>query len=174
METDKPVAEPEAAAKTGEHPYGDKGQIVGLVLFLALWASDSFVFKLTTFPARYVPLLARLAAAALVMVTAVRLIQGGHRAVPHEAGADPHLIEDGAFARVRHPLYLGSVLFFLGLALTTLSLIGLAAFLGLFLFYNVLAAYEERWLSDKYGRAYRDYMRRVPRWLPRLRAFTKN
>jgi protein-S-isoprenylcysteine O-methyltransferase Ste14 len=164
-----PANEGKDPAMTGEHPFGDTGQLVCLTVFLILWILDSFVFRLTTFPALHVPLIVRLALAALVLVLGLFFIQGGHRAVPHENPGEPHLIKDGAFSRVRHPLYLGSVLFFLSLVLTTFSLIALAAFLGIFLFYNSIAAYEEKWLLDRHGQAYRDYMRRVPRWLPRVR-----
>jgi protein-S-isoprenylcysteine O-methyltransferase Ste14 len=155
--------------KTGEHPFGDKGQLIGLVVFLAVWGLDSFVFRLTTFPARYVPFWVRLAAATLVFIPAILMALSGHRAVPHETEGEPRVIADGAFARVRHPLYLGSVLAFLSLVLVTLSMAAFAVFLGLFAFYNVIVAYEERWMADRFGQAYEQYKRAVPRWVPRLR-----
>jgi protein-S-isoprenylcysteine O-methyltransferase Ste14 len=174
METENQAVEHTARVKTGEHPFGDRGQVIGLIVFLAVFFLDSFVFKWTTLLARYVPFWARLGTWFVLFLLAVRLIRGGHGAVPHEAANGPLLIEDGAFAHVRHPLYLGTMLTYLGVFFITLSLAAFAVLLGLFAFYNVIAAYEERWLSDKYGQAYRDYMRKVPRWLPRLRAFTKN
>ena len=33
----------------GEHPFGDAGQLILLVLFLLIWGLDSFVFKFSTF-----------------------------------------------------------------------------------------------------------------------------
>jgi hypothetical protein len=33
----------------GEHPFGDAGQLIFLIVFLALWALDSFVFRFSTF-----------------------------------------------------------------------------------------------------------------------------
>jgi protein-S-isoprenylcysteine O-methyltransferase Ste14 len=169
LKTSNEIVEPKRHVKAGEHPFGDKGQLIGLAVFLAVWGLDSFVFRLTTFPARYVPFWARLAAAALAFIPAVLLALSGHRAVPHETEGEPRVITDGAFARVRHPLYLGSLLAFLSLVLATLSLAALAVLLGLFAFYNIIAAYEERWMTGRFGQAYEEYKREVPRWVPRLR-----
>jgi protein-S-isoprenylcysteine O-methyltransferase Ste14 len=171
MERPDQVPKTKGHVKTGEHPFGDKGQLVGLVIFLIVWGLDSFVFRLTTFPARYVPWRLRLALAALVFILAVLLALSGHRAVPHETEGEPRVITDGAFARVRHPLYMGSILAFLSLVLLTLSLAAFAVFVGLFAFYNVIAAYEERWMAGRFGRAYEDYRKAVPRWVPRFRAY---
>jgi protein-S-isoprenylcysteine O-methyltransferase Ste14 len=109
------------------------------------------------------------AMAGLVMAAAAYFVQGGHRATSHESGPTPALIADGAFARVRHPLYAGSVLFYLALVLGTLSLAALAVWIGLFVFYDIIASYEERWLIGTIGGPYEDYRRRVPKWIPRLR-----
>lgn len=160
---------PKAVPRPGEHPWGDRGQIVALVVFLAVWALDSFVFRGTTFLAREVGLLVRLAAAAWVMALAFYFMQGGHRAAPHEAGPPPGLITDGAFARVRHPLYLGSLLVYLALVAATLSIVSLVVWIGVFIFYDVIASYEERELAAAYGSAYETYRGKVPKWLPRIK-----
>ncbi len=34
--------------KNGEHPFGDSGQLVLLVLFLLIWVVDSFLLKIST------------------------------------------------------------------------------------------------------------------------------
>jgi protein-S-isoprenylcysteine O-methyltransferase Ste14 len=104
------------------------------------------------------------------MALAVYFMQGGHRAAPHEAGPPPGLITDGAFARVRHPLYLGSLLVYLAFVVATLSLVSLVVGIGVFVFYDVIASYEERELAAAYGSAYETYRDKVPKWLPGLRA----
>lgn len=159
----------EAGAKLGEHPWGDRGQLLGLAVFLAVWILDSFVFRLSTVLAGSVGLVVRLAASGLVMALAVYFVQGGHRATSHGPGPAPTLIDDGAFARLRHPLYAGSILFYLALVFSTLSLAALAVWIGLFVFYNIIASYEERWLIVAIGAPYEDYRGRVPKWIPRLR-----
>jgi protein-S-isoprenylcysteine O-methyltransferase Ste14 len=160
---------PRRARCPGEHPYGDRGQIVCLVVFLLIWGLDSFLFKGTTMLAAVVPLSVRLAAAGLVLALAVYLVEKGHRVISDDSLGDRRVIKDGAFARLRHPLYGGSLLFYLSLFLTTLSLAALAVWFLAAVFYNVIAGYEERMLLAKYRDEYRRYQQKVPRWLPRLR-----
>ena len=156
-------------AASGEHPYGDMGQIICLIVFIALWILDSFVFRLSTFLARSVPSYIRWTAAAAVFIISVVLIRNGHRVISGESTPGAQLVKDGAFARLRHPLYAGSLLFYLGLFLGSLSLISLVVFGGIFLFYNVISAYEENQLGQKYGQDYWEYKQKVPKWIPRLR-----
>ena len=80
-----------------------------------------------------------------------------HGVVSH---SEPHrrgLIFTGAFKYVRHPLYLGCILFYLGLALATASLFSLALWVAICLVYNYLASYEEKLLEAEFGESYRNY-----------------
>jgi len=153
----------------GEHPYGDRGQIVFLVVFLVVWGLDSFVFKGTTTLAVIIPLPIRLTAAGLVMALAVYLVEKGHRVISDGSFGSTGLVKEGAFSRLRHPLYGGSLLFYLSLFLATLSLAALAVWSLMAVFYNVIAAHEERQLLERFGDEYRQYQHKVPRWVPRLR-----
>jgi protein-S-isoprenylcysteine O-methyltransferase Ste14 len=152
----------------GEHPYGDAGQIAGFLLFLLMWVLDSFVFKLTTGFAAYVPLYARLIPAALVFALSGGMAWSGHRIVFHEVREQPHVIRKGVFSRVRHPLYLSALLIYGGLFLTTLSLISLILICGIFIFYDIIASYEERLLEGKFREEYRAYRSKTPKWVPRI------
>jgi len=152
----------------GEHPYGDLGQIIILFGFLLIWILDSFVFKFSFFLTPYVPLYLRLIVAGLILVPAVYLVRSGHRAISDEVLSSPRLLNDGAFSRVRHPLYLAALLFYVFLIAITLSLISLFLFIGIFIFYNYIATYEENFLEQKFGQDYRDYRKNVPKWIPRL------
>lgn len=152
----------------GEHPWGDRGQLICLLLFLVAWILDSFVFRFSTSLSGIIPLYVRVVAASAVFLFALYLMRSGHRAVSHEVQSHPRVLNDGAFARVRHPLYLASLLFYIFLVILTLSLISLGLFAGVFVFYNAIAAYEERWLEHKFGQEYGDYRDKVPRWIPRL------
>ena len=154
--------------RDGEHPYGDLGQIIILIGFMAIWILDSFVFRYSTFLSAYVPLYLRLILAGLMLVPAIYLVRSGHRAASDEVLSSSRLLTDGAFSRVRHPLYLASLLFYLFLIALTLSLISLLVFMGIFIFYNIIAAYEEKFLEKKFGQEYIDYRKKVPRWIPRL------
>jgi protein-S-isoprenylcysteine O-methyltransferase Ste14 len=153
----------------GEHPFGDRGQVICLVFFLLIWALGSFVFKGTTMLAAVVPLSVRLTTAGLAFVLGVYLVEKGHRVISDESFGDKGLIKDGVFARLRHPLYGGSLLFYLSLFLATLSLAALAVWCLMAVFYNVIAGYEERLLLENYGDEYLEYQQKVPKWVPRIR-----
>lgn len=152
----------------GEHPYGDLGQIIILLVFLTLWILDSFVLRYSTFLSPYVPIYLRAIAAGLLFVVAIYLLRSGHRAISDGILSSQRLIKDGAFARVRHPLYLAVLLFYVFLIIITFSLISLFFFVGVFFFYNHIAAYEENFLERKFAQDYRDYKKAVRRWFPRL------
>ena len=79
------------------------------------------------------------------------------------------LIVRGIYRHVRNPMHTGVflVLFGEGLLLrSTPLLILVAAVVILHLFYIPLS--EERGLESRFGEAYREYKRNVPRWIPRL------
>jgi protein-S-isoprenylcysteine O-methyltransferase Ste14 len=157
------------AGDDGEHPLGHLIQLSCLAAFLAVWTLDSFLLHLTTFGASLVPLAVRLGAAGLILSLALYFSLKGHVVLQDVPGSGDGPTRDGAFARVRHPIYLGTLLVYVSLSLSTLSLLGLAAVGGCLPFYDLIASYEEGRLVLKYGDAYRDYERKVPRWIPRLR-----
>ena len=151
--------------KNGEHPFGDSGQLIFLGLFLLIWAGDSFFLRLSTFLSAYVPLYIRLVILGIMFVTALYLFRSGHVVVSREHKPDG-VITSGAFKRVRHPLYLASILTYLGLVISTLSLLSLVLFVGTFIFYNYLASYEEKLLEEKFGEEYIKYKQKTGKWVP--------
>jgi protein-S-isoprenylcysteine O-methyltransferase Ste14 len=134
-----------------------------------VWLADSFSLRWSTFLARYVPLGARLSIAAVVMAIALCLVWAGHVVVLHGRRLRS-IVTSGAFRYVRHPMYLGSLLFYLALALATLSLLSYALLVGIFLFYDYIAHYEERLLLERFGEEYRRYREKTGKWLPKLGA----
>jgi len=79
------------------------------------------------------------------------------------------LVVQGVYRYVRNPMHTGVflVLFGEGLVLRSTPLLILtAAVVVLHLFYIPLS--EERGLEARFGEAYREYKRHVPRWIPRL------
>jgi len=152
--------------RPGEHPLGDKGQVVLFLLFMLVWVLDSFALRFSVVLAGYVPLYVRLAWTAAVAAAGLILINAGHKVL--EDTDVPHLLTTGAFGRVRHPLYLGSMLLFTAVWGSTLSLAALIVLAIIFVFYNHIAAYEEKKLVEKFGEAYIQYKKKVPRWIPKL------
>jgi len=155
--------------RNGEHPLGDLGQLIALVIFMAVWVIDSFWLNRTTFGLEAVPNVIRMAVAFPIWLLAGILIKISHYVV-HAESRPAGVISKGAFKYVRHPVYLSALLVYLGLVISSLSAAALIVWLLIFLFYNYIAAYEERLLIAKYGDAYRAYRRRSGRWLPKIKS----
>ena len=75
------------------------------------------------------------------------------------------LVRNGVYALVRHPLYTSVTFLSAGWALAWQSVSGLAAVLGLALFFVVKARIEERWLREKFP-DYEDYSRQTHKFIP--------
>ena len=81
----------------------------------------------------------------------------------------PHtLVEDGAYAYTRNPMYLGHLVFLLGLALTSRSRVAAAIFGANAAWFHQRVLEDEARLSARFGLAYDDYRARVRRWVPGL------
>jgi protein-S-isoprenylcysteine O-methyltransferase Ste14 len=78
------------------------------------------------------------------------------------------VIKTGMFAISRNPLYLASVLVFLGLALALNMLWALVTLLfSIIICLYVLIIPEEQYLTEKFGEEYKEYTASVHRWLGR-------
>jgi protein-S-isoprenylcysteine O-methyltransferase Ste14 len=84
---------------------------------------------------------------------------------------DPHqpstaLVIEGPYRFTRNPIYLGFLLIYLGLSLLGGTLWGVIA--APFLIWTVNHAvihFEEKYLVEKFGESYRQYMSRVRQWI---------
>jgi protein-S-isoprenylcysteine O-methyltransferase Ste14 len=76
------------------------------------------------------------------------------------------VVTEGPYGLTRNPMYLGHLVFMLGLAVALRSYVALALLaLRAIWFHRRVVADEER-LAARFGAEYTDYMRRVKRWLP--------
>jgi protein-S-isoprenylcysteine O-methyltransferase Ste14 len=75
------------------------------------------------------------------------------------------LVTGGLYALSRNPGYVASGVAALGLAVVAWTWAAWALSVGLVGIYTLFALNEERWLLCRYGRAFRDYMRRTPRFV---------
>lgn len=153
--------------RNGEHPFGDAGQLIFLCFFLVVWLVDSFLLGKSTFLSEHVPLYIRLVILALSLITAAYLFKSGHVVVSHD-NRPTGVVSTGAFRYVRHPLYLASMLFYLGLVVSTASLFSLVLLVMIFIFYNHIASYEERLLLERFGENYETYKKKTGKWVPRI------
>lgn len=104
--------------------------------------------------------------------SALTLYGYGFLGLDNTYGDRAGLVTDGIYAYSRNPQYLASVAAGLGLALTMNSPLALALAVGLLGLYALFALSEEEWLHAQYGRAYADYVRRVPRFIG-VRSFAR-
>lgn len=78
------------------------------------------------------------------------------------------VVADGPYRYLRNPLYLGTILFTLGL-ISLMRPIGALITLVLIVLLQIrLIAREEPYLTEKLGPGYTEYCRQVPRIIPRL------
>ena len=77
------------------------------------------------------------------------------------------LLTEGIYSRIRHPRYVETVLWILGYALFTNFLALYLIFLFLLPTIHVIVLFEEKELKERFGRAYEEYCRRVPRYIPK-------
>jgi protein-S-isoprenylcysteine O-methyltransferase Ste14 len=75
------------------------------------------------------------------------------------------IVDNGPFAVSRNPVFVGQALLFVGLFIVLPSLIQAALTLALLVAVVLQVRIEERVLSQTLGQPYRDYQRRVRRWL---------
>ena len=150
--------------RSGEHPFGDAGQLILLAVFLVIWAADSFFLHASTFLSDYLPLWIRLLILGVALVVALLLFKSGHVVVEHRERPEGVMVT-GAFRYVRHPLYLASMLTYLGLAVSTMSILCFVLLVPIFVFHNYIASYEERLLEEKFGEEYRRYKKRTRKWI---------
>lgn len=85
-----------------------------------------------------------------------------------EISEDHRLITSGPYQSVRHPMYTSFFLFGLGLLLATANLmVGGFYLVAMFTLYVERVDEEEALMIEQFGDAYREYMQRTGRLLPR-------
>ena len=98
------------------------------------------------------------------------IVRGGRQGKVYADG----LVIAGIYHHSRNPMYVGNVLIAAGLAVASNSWISIAVTIPLVvLTYSAIVAAEEKYLSEKFGDAYAEYRRDVPRWLPRVRGLAQ-
>lgn len=154
---------------TGEHRWGDAGQIICALLFFGVWITDSFFLMYTTQLNEVVSPLVRKPIGFLLLCVASYFAWSGLMIVFGEVREKPSVIRKGVFGLVRHPIYLSEVFLYLGLFMLNMSLTAGVVWIGASVFLYYLSRYEERLLLDRFGKDYESYMRDVGMWIPRIR-----
>ena len=155
-----------------EFPHCDQIQLIAIILFFVVWAIDSssfFVFGHSTVLVGLFSLPVLLLPAILSFGFGLYLVARSHKAVFSETIDQPRLIDSGVYSWIRHPMYLGILLFCLGFFFISPSLISFGVWLAFSILYDKMATYEEKDLLRILGEEYVAYKKRVPKWLPRTR-----
>ena len=154
-----------------EHPLCDRIQLLMLILFFVVWGIDSLsyfmfgystvIFEVLAFPVLFAGML-------VFLCLSFYLVSKSHKAVLEQVHDPPTLVDSGVYAWVRHPMYLGILLFCLAFLLISVSLVSIVIWIAFFIFYDRMAAYEEKSLIEILGEEYTAYQKRVSKWLPQL------
>ena len=97
-----------------EHPLWGRIQLLMLILFFAVWAIDTlsfFTFDYSTviYEALAFPVL--FAGSLLFFCLSFCLVLKSHKVVLEQVREKPELVDSGVCGWVRHPMYLGTLLF---------------------------------------------------------------
>lgn len=80
----------------------------------------------------------------------------------------------GMYSIVRHPLYLGNLVIFVGIALFARStLLAVVCVLAFFLYYERIIFAEETFLSEKFGEVFTQWAEKTPMIVPRFKLWRK-
>lgn len=147
---------------TGEAPHNHTIQYGLLISFLIIWILDSFILHFTAY-VYLMPLFFNIFLGIPIIIAGLYLASRAH--IVFET-PEPQIVDTGLYCRVRHPMYLGSILVYVGFWVTTLSLLTLIPLFAVLIGYNFLASVEERILTDKFGDDYLEYKKKVRKWIP--------
>lgn len=88
----------------------------------------------------------------------------------HKARGRGKLMTWGVYSKIRHPQYTGLFIILFGEGIVHWpTVVSVLAFPIIIAAYTSLAKKEEQQMLDQFGDEYRDYQKRVPMFIPRLR-----
>ncbi len=76
------------------------------------------------------------------------------------------LVTSGLYAFTRNPMYLGHIIFLMGLAGTLRSLFAVVLGVTVAFWFHSRVLCDERKLAERFGRPYLEYKTKVKRWIP--------
>jgi len=140
------------------------GVIAGLIPFGLLQTGPRIqtgLFSYLAFPLWFVGL-------ATLLWSFLEFLQKG-KGTPAPIDPPKELVVSGLYRHVRNPMYVGVFLMLVGHFLW-LGYWYLLVYAGLFCIpvFLFVTFYEEPNLKRRFGAAYEDYMKKVPRWIPKI------
>ena len=152
-----------------EHPLCDKIQPLMILLFIVVWGIDTlsfFVFDFSTVIIEVLSLPVLFVGTVVFLFLSFYLVSKSHKAVLEQVHDPPQLVDSGVYAWMRHPMYLGTLLFCLSFLFISVSLAAIVFWIAFFIFYDRMATYEEKSLAEILGESYIAYQKCVSKWVP--------
>ncbi len=104
--------------------------------------------------------------AGLAFTVAARRHLGGNWSGTVTVKQGHELIRSGPYALVRHPIYTGMLIGFIGSAISLGEVRGLVAVALVVVAFLIKIRLEERWMTENFGDAYRRYRKEVRALIP--------
>jgi protein-S-isoprenylcysteine O-methyltransferase Ste14 len=152
----------------GEHWLADAGQLSVYLVFMAVWITDSFFFNYSSFLNDYIPSTVKITLGVIFLVISGYLALAGLIKMFGKVREKPVLVRDGVYGVIRHPIYLSEMLLYPGLLFLSTSLAAVGVWIIGIAFFHYISRYEEKILLAQFGDEYRQYMKDVPMYIPRL------
>ncbi|HHZ07570.1 MAG TPA: isoprenylcysteine carboxylmethyltransferase family protein [Rhizobiales bacterium] len=106
-----------------------------------------------------------IAAVVAIDVSAMRTLMRARTTILPHRGAD-HLVTGGPFSFSRNPIYLANTLLMIGVGLVSgIAWFILLAIAAAFVTQKLAIEREEKHLEQRFGKRYRDYRKKVRRWI---------
>lgn len=109
---------------------------------------------------------AGLIAGGILLFAAAQLNLGASWRIGIDEGAKPGMVSGGLYSVSRHPIFLGLLAVFAGFAAMLPTPLSLFLLAGAYAGFRKQAAVEEVYMLRTYGEPYREYARRVGRFVP--------
>ncbi|MFX1284222.1 MAG: methyltransferase family protein [Promethearchaeota archaeon] len=149
-----------------EHPQSHLIQAGCGLAFLIIWLLDLILVQLPNDILISNLLIIQILLFLIFLILAVRFGMTSHNRLFGGVNQPSRLISDDVFAVVRHPMYFGTLVLYLGLIFLSLSVISVIPWIITFILYNKIAIFEEKELERIFGNEYFEYQKEVPRWIP--------
>ena len=152
-----------------EHPLCDRIQLFMILVFFLVLLIDILSYFLLSFSTIVLSMISQpwLLIPALVFFSlSIVLVSKSHNVVFDVPKDAPHILDTGVYGVVRHPMYLGILLFCLGFLCISTSLSATIVLIIFFIIYDRMTMFEECDLEQRLGEEYRSYKQRVSKWVP--------
>lgn len=163
--------------KSGNYLFRHRGQIPAVLFILVIpvlyFTSSSHLSEITRTALTFLAVLISFTGFLIRAVSIGTTPKGTSGRNTKEQVAET-LNRKGIYSLVRHPLYLGNYLMWIGIVVFTFNLyFVLLVSLAFWIYYERIMFAEERFLERKFGDDYMEWSKKVPAFVPCVRIYIK-